>query len=779
MVTPLYLDQILNGAMIIDDELVIHFWNHWLEVHTGLKRCDVIGKKMDDVFEDIKLKLLKRKLKMVFALKAPAFINANTEKYLFKVPSRKIANKYVDYMLQDVVITEYSPEHRQVLCMVYDQTSLLETSHRLQESQLELSEYNEILESIMDFQSNILFVMDNKSIVKWNKNFSELFGADFLERVKNGYTDFIERVSFDFSDSKRREFDDFYEFILGTIDDDSPNRISVSDVDGFLRAFLFSARRMPESEDMVVVSMTDITELHDKERVLSDINIEMSRKFELKNMELKELNSDLVRSRNQLALAQNVAKIGSIEYGSGNSDFFVSDGFSDIIGESGFEPKSIADVYSVFDKGDAAKIKILTENSIKTEKEFIHFASIKNSDRDKLLKVYGKCLEKSGENFRFMMTVHDITDQKMLERQVSDKEQMVSSIFDVTDIGFAILNSGGKVVKVNSKFSEITGYSEEEFVGKELSSLNMEAHRSDFVKYLDKSDNDFEKSFLDKNGERKYVHVSFSKDYSDMDSKYKFISFTDITDNVEAREEQREQEQMLVQQSKLAAMGEMIGVIGHQWKQPLNSLSLILDNIKMDFEEKEFKPETFYEMISICMDQISFMAETIDDFRNFFNVDNSVVEFDCLKMIKSTAYLLESLMKNNGITMTIENCEQDSFMVKGVQNQFKHTILNILTNSKDSILDRNRQVERKRGVVSISLCSEDDYVVVRISDNGMGFDEKNIDNIFEPYFTTKGEKGSGIGMYMAKLIVEKRMGGDISIRNCDEGAMVTIRVPKA
>jgi PAS domain S-box-containing protein len=777
MTTPLYLDQILNGALIIDDELTIHFWNHWLEVHTGIKRHEVVGKKIDEVFPDVKTRLLQRKLRIVFSLKSPAFINAGAEKYLFKIPSKKIANKYFEYMLQDVVVTEYNPEEKQALFMIYDQTSLVETRERLEESTAELRAKNSILENIMDFQSNILFVMDNGKITSYNKNFVDIFGVETLNEFSRKDKDLISFVK---KDGLPEEFDSFHSLISYSIDSGKINRLFVVDKNGFEKTFLFSTKQVPGDDGMVIVSMTDITEIQDKEKVLNDINTELSRKFDLKNIELKKLNMDLYRNRNQLALAQKVAKLGSIDYNSSTGAVFVSDGLRDILEDDSFMPKNLNDVYSIFNKDDFKVLKKLTEESFKHESEFSVSSSLKTGKGEvKILRIHGKCVDKykSGD-VRFIMTIHDVTNEKELEKKVNEREQMVRSIFHVADIGFAILDSSDKVIRINKRFSDITGYGEEELVGKDLSLLKVETYHSEFGKYFNVSEDVDEIVLMCKCGEKRYAYMNISEYYTEDDSRYKFIAFTDITESIYAQQQQKEQEQLLIQQSKLAAMGEMIGVIGHQWKQPLNSLGLILENMKMDVSDDEMDAESMLRMIELSFHQVHFMSETIDDFREFFNNDNRIVNFDCVRTIENTSRLLESLLKNKGIALKIENKAGEECFVKGVKNEFRHTILNILTNAKDSILEKLKSSKFNKGIIKINIKSDDNFITISIIDNGIGFNEDSLEKAFEPYFTTKGSKGSGIGMYMARLIINKRMGGEISISNIDSGAKVVIKLPK-
>lgn len=212
-------------------------------------------------------------------------------------------------------------------------------------------------------------------------------------------------------------------------------------------------------------------------------------------------------------------------------------------------------------------------------------------------------------------------------------------------------------------------------------------------------------------------------------------------------DDRRTQQTLLLQQSRLASMGEMISIIAHQWRQPLNFLSFSLMNIKKNTKGAE-------ETIKKASEQLQYMSKTIDNFRNFYNPSKEEEEFD----IKSAS---EDALKIANIEAKIE--ELTPFTFYGNKNEFEQVILNIANNAKDAKKD-----------VKIEIII--DRPTVAISDNAGGIDKEHIDKIFEPYFSTK--KGSdGIGLYIAKTIVEKEMGGKLSVENKGEGSIFIITLP--
>ncbi len=241
----------------------------------------------------------------------------------------------------------------------------------------------------------------------------------------------------------------------------------------------------------------------------------------------------------------------------------------------------------------------------------------------------------------------------------------------------------------------------------------------------------------------------------------------------------QEKEQMLLQQSKLAAMGEMMGAIAHQWRQPLNAIALMVQNLSdlktLDREDRAIIDYT----IENTMKQVRFMSKTIDDFRNFLRTSREQVAFSPLQAIQDLYFMFEGQFKNNNIRVDITGPE--GLLVKGQPNEFKHVILNLINNARDAIVSARAKglLERRaEGRISIDISnSESNRVKITIRDNGGGIPEEIISKVFEPYFTTKKEgEGTGLGLHLAKTIIEKNMHGTLSVRNIDGGAEFVIQL---
>ena len=222
-----------------------------------------------------------------------------------------------------------------------------------------------------------------------------------------------------------------------------------------------------------------------------------------------------------------------------------------------------------------------------------------------------------------------------------------------------------------------------------------------------------------------------------------------------------EKERLLIQQSKMAVMGEMIGNIAHQWKQPLSTISTISTGIKFQNEMNCLNDHD----ITLGMDNINgsvqYLSQTIDDFRNFFKPNKTKTNFNILDALENTIKLMGSQFKNNNIELikNINNAE-----LYGYYNELLQVLINILKNAKDELikLDTN-----KRRIIFIDTYTDKSNLIIKIRDNANGIPSDIIEKIFDPYFTTKeNDEGTGIGLYMCKQIIDG-MTGKIQVINVE------------
>jgi len=235
-----------------------------------------------------------------------------------------------------------------------------------------------------------------------------------------------------------------------------------------------------------------------------------------------------------------------------------------------------------------------------------------------------------------------------------------------------------------------------------------------------------------------------------------------------------EAEQIALQQSKMALMGEMIGAIAHQWRQPLNALGITIQDVKEAYKHDELDEKYIEHTVSSSMDRINFMSKTIDDFRSFFSPNKSKKSFFIEEAINGVINIVSAQLKNNEIGLDYKPLEKIEFF--GYKNELQQVLLNIISNAKDAIVENKSTIRR----IEITTMATNYELFITIEDSGGGIPAHIIDRICEPYYTTKEQgKGTGIGLYMSKQIVERHMSGELSYENSGNGAKFIIKLPKS
>ena len=246
----------------------------------------------------------------------------------------------------------------------------------------------------------------------------------------------------------------------------------------------------------------------------------------------------------------------------------------------------------------------------------------------------------------------------------------------------------------------------------------------------------------------------------------------DITDFKKLQEQNKKDEQFIIQRSKLSEIGEMMTSIAHQWKAPLIEISTIAQELLYKRSKKEFSKEDAQEFVDEIMTQVSYMTKTIDDFRDFIKPSLKKSRFEINSSIDELLKIIEHNIKYNYIKIDVSYENNQIFKVFGYENEFKQAILNIINNAKDAILKR-RLIQKVDGLIKIDVYSKNSDICIEIKDNGIGIEEEKLEKIFEPFFTSK-ENGDGFGLYMVKLIVEDKMNGKIKAIKSDDGANILI-----
>ena len=234
-------------------------------------------------------------------------------------------------------------------------------------------------------------------------------------------------------------------------------------------------------------------------------------------------------------------------------------------------------------------------------------------------------------------------------------------------------------------------------------------------------------------------------------------------------EKNKQHQKMMILQSRHAQMGEILSMIAHQWRQPLNNLSLIIQNAVFKYSVDKLDDNEISKLDLESSTQISQMSKTIKEFKNFFSPDNKSVKYDINKSIVDAVSIVKPMLEAENIFLNLNT--KNNIFVRGFQTELGQAIVNIITNSKDALVEKN--IDNKSIKLSLKLIGND--VKITIEDNGGGVPSKILEKIFDPYFSTKMEKnGTGLGLYMTKIIVEDHMYGKLNVTNSNNGFVVEI-----
>jgi signal transduction histidine kinase len=246
----------------------------------------------------------------------------------------------------------------------------------------------------------------------------------------------------------------------------------------------------------------------------------------------------------------------------------------------------------------------------------------------------------------------------------------------------------------------------------------------------------------------------------------------ELTKQVQAEKHyQSQKDHILIQQSRFAAMGEIIASIGFQWRQPLNRLSLLIQDVSEAQEFNEINDQYINRFTKESMALIKHMARSINDFRKFYQPNKEKTAFSLSEAIEDALSIFSLSLKNHDIHVYFEYRGQHK--VIGYRNEFIQVVLNILMNARDAFIACNRENRN----ISIKIDEDDCFYMTEISDNGGGMEPTLLDKIFDPYFTTR-PNGTGLGLYMTKMIIEN-MNGNVKAENIETGARFCLFVPKA
>ena len=229
---------------------------------------------------------------------------------------------------------------------------------------------------------------------------------------------------------------------------------------------------------------------------------------------------------------------------------------------------------------------------------------------------------------------------------------------------------------------------------------------------------------------------------------------------------------LMMHQSRLAQMGEMISMITHQWRQPLSAISATSMNMKIQMQLGENTEEASTKKLEKIESLVEYLSQTIEDFRGFFRMDKEKETKNIVHVVEKSLSIISSSLKNNNIEVVLDGSNECK--ITTYTNELMQVILIILKNAEDALIER--EIEKPK--ISISWKEENGFYVISFHDNAGGIDEETLPNIFNPYFSTKAhENGTGLGLYMATVIIDEHCKGEVDVQNEDDGVTFTIKLP--
>jgi signal transduction histidine kinase len=273
-----------------------------------------------------------------------------------------------------------------------------------------------------------------------------------------------------------------------------------------------------------------------------------------------------------------------------------------------------------------------------------------------------------------------------------------------------------------------------------------------------------------KNGDFYWLKTTIHPNF---DNNGNIISYDAIGQDITPQIELKNQQNLLVEQSKSAAMGEMISMIAHQWRQPLQAVSILIQKLPLvKMVNGEISDEMLEDVVSQVTSQLDYMSKTIDDFRDYFKPNKRKEEVFIKDIVEKSMDFLAYLFKINSIKVNYENSSYSSLEI--YLNEIVQVFINLAKNSCDAMIEKNIQ----NRVININTYEDKNSLVIEFEDNAGGIKNDVINKIFDPYFSTKNNKnGTGLGLYMSKTIIEEHSDGSIDVYNTNFGTKFIIKLP--
>ena len=419
---------------------------------------------------------------------------------------------------------------------------------------------------------------------------------------------------------------------------------------------------------------------------------------------------------------------------------------------------------------------LLKDKNIGTDELFVLCAGFKNALIEFMYQVEINSLEVQKEilyvyekNFegvlqKYSKTILDMNKYLNISKNLIDENIIMSAT-----------NKKGIITSVSQAFSDITGYTREELIG---NSHNIIRHpdmpKEIFTELWDTITKGKtwkgEIKNLKKDGSSYWVFATITPNF---DISNNIVGYSAVRHDITSKKQVDNQQSILIEQSRSAAMGEMIAMLAHQWRQPLQATSMLIQQLSLEkMIDGHISDETLEKVTTNAQKQIEYMSKTIDDFRDYFRSDKNKGHIKVSSLIEKLRELMAYTLKVDDITLHIDI--EDDIEIQVHINEIVQVLMNIVKNARDALIE----LKQSKKEIYIKSYTKDENIIIKINDNAGGIPSNLIGQVFDAYFSTKKNKnGTGLGLYMSKNIIENHGNGLLLVKNEEEGAMFTIILP--
>lgn len=350
-------------------------------------------------------------------------------------------------------------------------------------------------------------------------------------------------------------------------------------------------------------------------------------------------------------------------------------------------------------------------------------------------------------------------------------------LYNLAPIGYCTLNMQGKILQANLTAATLFGKPLSDIINQSITHFILQEDQ-DIYYMCQKQSCDFgvsrscELRMIGKNGKSFWAHLE-TREGHNPDKIYEYyLIISDITQYTLVKEKLQLNEKIMLAQAQKAGIGELMSMIAHQWRQPLNNLALINQNMYIKLELGKLDDKCIYSSHEKINQILQFMSKTIDDFRNFFSPDQPKEWITIEEVIECTLKIIGQAYLSTNIAINVHNNSKSALLIH--KNSLVQVFLNILGNAKHAL----ESAHVKPAIITVIIDETPTSVITTIRDNGGGIPEAIIDKIADPYFTTKGLMGTGLGLYITQTIIEKYFSGSFTWFNKNQGACFVITLDK-